>query len=73
MDPSPYQTGNNHSPGQETPQLFTESEDSLPFIYKTNSMHKLQTYLKVWSFTTTTCFSMSVRSSRSSNTKFRSY
>jgi len=50
MDPGPYQLGNNHSPGQETPHLFTESEDTLPFIYKTNSMHKLQTYPKVHMF-----------------------
>jgi hypothetical protein len=50
MDPGPYQLANNHSPGQETPHLLTESEDTLPFIYKTNSMHKLQTHLKVHNY-----------------------
>jgi hypothetical protein len=37
------------------------------FIYKTNSMHKLQIHLKVWSFTTPTCFGTSVTSSGSKN------
>jgi hypothetical protein len=36
------------------------------FIYKTNLMHKLQTHLKEWCFTTTTCSGTSVPSSGSS-------
>ena len=41
------------------------------FIYKSNLMHKLQTHLKVWSFTTPTCFGTSVPSSGSSYIKYK--
>jgi len=43
----------------------------LIFIYKTNFMHKLQTNLKIWSYSTPTCFGTSVLSSGISHTKFK--
>jgi hypothetical protein len=54
------------------PQHTTFSNTfSLLFIDKTKSLQELQTYITVWSFTTPTCFDMSVPSSRSLYTKFK--
>jgi len=42
-------------------------------IFETNTMHKLQTLLRVWSAKTPKCFRKSVLSSCSSYTRFKTY
>jgi hypothetical protein len=54
-----------------TPSSFPIHNSCHFSIYKTNLMHKLQTQLKVWSFTIPTCFGTSVPSSGSSYIKYK--